>query len=574
MLIYLVVIVVPALVLLYLGLESVRRQSDSIRALHASNLRLSQDKLAGEVKRREAGFAEACLRETVSLSPTQFPKLRERYPIARNFFLIEDGTVRYPALRSLPPQMPAGLSPEFRKAEEAEIRDNNAEAALAGYRRAVELPAADTVTALALGRAARCLEKLKRHDEAAKTWRVLAERYGDFEDPSHRPYALVAGLELGKTDDIYRDLTRGRWALSADQVDYYLQRLKRPADMPQTRYLEQFQLARVLEDDFRHVGSLRPDETYTADLPPYRLYYRSLGANSLIGFSVDSDWVHNVMLPRIQTELGLTDTAPLSAQRGVLIYGGAIVLVLSVLALGVILLIRDVVRETRVNQLRAEFVSGVSHELRTPLTLIRLYGETLLESGNFAEEERRGFYRIITRESQRLTHLIEKVLTFSRIERGEKQYRLQQGDLATSVARTVEAYEQYLERRGFTVEVRLDAQLPPVRFDPDGVSQAVVNLLDNAVKYSGDSKYVGVRLSAGDGKVIFEVEDRGIGIPRSEQEKVFERFYRSSNAEAKGGYGLGLFMVRHIMEAHGGSVDLDSEQGRGSRFRLIFPVAA
>jgi two-component system phosphate regulon sensor histidine kinase PhoR len=113
-----------------------------------------------------------------------------------------------------------------------------------------------------------------------------------------------------------------------------------------------------------------------------------------------------------------------------------------------------------------------------------------------------------------------------------------------------------------------------VRFDSTALSQAVVNLLDNAVKYSGENRELAVRLDAENGCVTFEVEDHGLGIAPAEQERIFKRFYRVSNGSGKGGYGLGLFLVRHIMDAHGGRIEVDSEPGRGSRFRLMFPKVA
>lgn len=261
-----------------------------------------------------------------------------------------------------------------------------------------------------------------------------------------------------------------------------------------------------------------------------------------------------------------------STQRDMFIFTGSTVLTLCVLILGVFFLIRDVSREKRLSRLRSDFVSAVSHELKTPLTLIRLYGETLLHGGEFKPGERRSFYEIITRESERLTHLIERVLDFSRIDRGQKEYRLQEGDLLPAIARTVEVYGQHLVRRGFSVETELASVLPPLKFDPDAVSQAVLNLMDNAAKYGGESKFIGIRMWNEDNRVMFEVEDHGIGIPVEEHEKIFQQFYRSRSSRGKGGYGLGLFLVRHIMEAHGGRVELDSDPGRGSRFRLLFPV--
>jgi len=236
---------------------------------------------------------------------------------------------------------------------------------------------------------------------------------------------------------------------------------------------------------------------------------------------------------------------------------------------------KDLLEMTRnleqANKLQADFVSGVSHELKTPLTLIRLYGETLLYGHGFSEDERQSYYQIITRESERLTQLIEKVLDFSRIDRGQKHYHLQEGDLGPVVTRTVEIYSQYLMRQGFSIQSELAAHLPIVEFDPDAVSEAVLNLMDNAAKYSGESKSINVRLRAKEGMVIFEVEDQGIGIPEGERKTIFQQFYRVRNGMGKGGYGLGLFLVKHIMDAHGGTIEVESEVGCGSRFRLIFP---
>lgn len=583
-LIYLLAIAVPALVLLYLGIQSVERQRRAMETLLVANRRLSEEKLAAELARRTALLAEACLRDqqTVSYAGAELEKLRRKHPIAHHFFLLEDGRVIYPPLRT-PPPVPFEelLSPRdarfaalFREAEKLELRLALPADAVSLYRQAFELPAPDALKALVLSRAARALKNAQQLAAAEQAWRTLAERYGDLSDLSHRPYALVAGLETNRLAGLYEDLVRGRWAVSAEQMDYFLERLSPHLPASDTRYLDLLRFGRSLEENFRHAGPLQPDQAYRYAFGSYQIFYRLAAQGRLIGFAVNRNWVEQQLVPQIRTDLGFTATPASEPRRELWIYAGSTALVVCLLLMGVFLLVRDVARETRLTQLRADFVSGVSHELKTPLTLIRLYGETLLEGQGFPEEERREFYQIITRESERLTHLIEKVLVFSRIERGEKQYRFQVGDLAPVVARTVEIYEHYLKRRGFTVEAQLAPQLPAVRFDPDAVCQAVVNLLDNAEKYSGDAKFVGVRLRAEDNEVIFEVEDRGVGIPRAEHEKIFQRFYRVPGNTGQGGYGLGLFLVRHIMEAHGGSVELASEPGRGSRFRLVFPVVA
>ncbi len=220
-------------------------------------------------------------------------------------------------------------------------------------------------------------------------------------------------------------------------------------------------------------------------------------------------------------------------------------------------------------------MNAISHDLKTPLTLVQLYGETLLYQDDLSEEDRKTYSRIIVRQSKRLTHLIEQVLDLSRIERAHKRYCFQEGDLAPVVAETVEDYVEHLHQQGFSVETKLTHQVPHVRFDRKAVSQAVMNLLDNARKYSSDRKSIAVRLWSEEDQVIFEVVDHGIGIPKELQKEVFQPFFRvySSNGHPmRRGHGLGLFLVRHIMHAHGGKIEVNSDGERGSRFRLVFPV--
>jgi two-component system phosphate regulon sensor histidine kinase PhoR len=205
---------------------------------------------------------------------------------------------------------------------------------------------------------------------------------------------------------------------------------------------------------------------------------------------------------------------------------------------------------------------------------VRLYSETLLRHRGFSEDDRLGFYRIIARESTRLGRLVDQVLTFSRVDRGAQVYHFEECDLTSVVSGVLEDYREYVEHAGFRLCCTMPEELPPVRIDGAAVSQAVLNLLDNAVKYSGQSREIAVRVAPADRTVAIEVEDHGIGIDPAEHTRIFDRFYRVANASGKGGYGLGLFLVRHIVEAHGGRAEVDSEPGRGSRFRLIIPTAA
>jgi signal transduction histidine kinase len=666
-LVYLIAIVGPTLVLLFLGLQSVQRQRQAISSLTESNLRLSGERLAGELERRVWQLAEACLRdgelaqlrlsdgeaetlETARQMRTLLARVAARHPIARHFFVLQDNAVRFPAL-SRPTAQPLNVylanqdqasgrrfAALFETAEQQELNQQRPDLALGGYRQSYALPVAAALKALALARVARCLQKTNQPSEAEQAYRELAQKYGDLSDPFHRPYGLTAGLELddlaraqgrpvvsdSSLADLYRELAQGRWELSAEQSDYFRarfeERLKAPqARLVETDFLSHLEMARALQEGFRHHGPLRAGQVYadafTRGQDNYQTYYTLLPAarepGALVGFAVNLPWVESQLLPQCRSELGMEESFGLglraasfkanaqetlaafktifpfwelrvtaargraqqfTARREMWVFTGATLLILAVLGLGVFLLLRDVSREIQLGRLRADFVSSVSHELKTPLTLIRLYGETLLYGESDTEEERRSYYQIITRESERLTQLIERVLDFSRIERGQKQYHLREGDLAEVIARTVEVYGQYLTRQGFTVETELATELPPVRFDPNAVAEAVLNLLDNAAKYSGATKWLGIQLRAEHDQAVFEVADHGSGIPAGEREKIFQQFYRGRQHKEQGGYGLGLFLAKHTMEAHGGRIELESESGRGSRFRLIFPA--
>jgi signal transduction histidine kinase len=533
LLIYVATIVLPAGVLLWLGIQSFVRQRHALASLTA-------EKVAATIESRVRDAAQLVF-------------AGKQHPIAQYFFTIEHGEIVKPALHS-PPPVPA--PPEFGDAEREELGLNRPETALGLYQ---ELARTPRLRPLALSRAARCLAKLGRADEARAVWRDIAAKYPDERDLAQRPFGIVAAIEAGNTAGLLEKINRGRWNLPADEAEYF-------ASVLDGRLDPSFQFARALAEHFRVEETVRGGEVYSYAFGPYRIFYRSEPGNRINGFSANQGWLNGVLYPQVQRELNV------GAPNGLALYGGAIALVLAILGAGMFLLVRDVSREARMNRVRADFVSSVSHELKTPITNIRLYAETLLARERLDEEERRESYRVIMRESERLTRLVNGVLTFARIERGERVYNFEEGDPAPVIARTVEDFREYIERAGFRLESSIPKAAAQVRFDPGAVSQAVVNLLENAVKYSGDSRKIAVRVFATDTAVVVEVEDHGIGIPEVEQSRIFERFYRVSNGRGKGGSGLGLHLVRHVMEAHGGKAELESEPGRGSRFRLILPV--
>jgi signal transduction histidine kinase len=216
----------------------------------------------------------------------------------------------------------------------------------------------------------------------------------------------------------------------------------------------------------------------------------------------------------------------------------------------------------------------VSHELRTPLALIRLYAETLELGRLTAKEKYHEYFRIIREESERLTALINNILDFSRIEAGRKEYEFKETDLAELVRSTLDSYRFQIEQNGFAFEEKISSDIPPVFVDREAIARSLLNLVNNALKYSKDQKYIGVSLYRSNGSVKLEVKDRGIGIPKNEQEKIFEKFYRCGDPLVHNikGSGLGLSLVRHIARAHGGDVLVESAPEEGSKFTIALPL--
>ncbi len=241
---------------------------------------------------------------------------------------------------------------------------------------------------------------------------------------------------------------------------------------------------------------------------------------------------------------------------------------------GLALVWTNVRRELKLSRLKSDFVANVSHELKTPLALIRLFAETLELGRVSTEQKKTQYHRIINKESRRLTQLINNILDFSRIEAGRKEYRLVRSDLAAVVRDVVDAYRFPIEQQGFALDLEVAEDLPEMAIDPEAISQALINLLNNAIKYSTEEKSIRVSVRPEGDRVLVSVADRGIGIPKAEHKRIFEKFYRveSSLVHTTKGSGLGLALVQHIAEAHGGRVELTSVPGEGSTFTLSLPV--
>ncbi len=230
-------------------------------------------------------------------------------------------------------------------------------------------------------------------------------------------------------------------------------------------------------------------------------------------------------------------------------------------------------RQMRLTRLKNDLIATVSHELKTPLASMRMLVDTLLEGRYRDDKQVHEYLQLIARENVRLSRLIDNFLTFSRMERNKKSFDFREVQVQDIVSGAVEAVQDRFAAPGCRLEVHVESGLPAVVGDRDGLTTVLLNLLDNAYKYTGDDKHVRVRGCAEDGQVVLEVADNGIGIPRRAMRRIFERFYQvdQSLSRKAGGCGLGLSIVQFIVTAHGGVVSVTSEPGKGSKFAVRLP---
>ena len=249
-------------------------------------------------------------------------------------------------------------------------------------------------------------------------------------------------------------------------------------------------------------------------------------------------------------------------------------LALTLMAIGAFLAVRGLNQEAETMKLRGALIANVSHELRTPLSMIRLGAETLKRASKLTPKDRADIEEQILREVLHLSHLVENVLDVARMQnqaaRALAFTPVHPRDLISTL---VTSYESWIRSKGFTVTVEIDDRVEPQMWDRDSVSRAVLNLIDNAIKYSADDKRIDVCVRQTEQDVIIEVRDRGIGIDARDLGRIFDPYYRAkfSDTQTRRGAGLGLTLVQQIAASHGGRVEVDSEPGQGSTFRLLFP---
>jgi two-component system phosphate regulon sensor histidine kinase PhoR len=273
------------------------------------------------------------------------------------------------------------------------------------------------------------------------------------------------------------------------------------------------------------------------------------------------------------TQADISDEKAIQRKRLVdsILIGGAMTVILA----GLAFLGFAIRRERRLNELKSEFISNVSHELKTPLSIISMFGEMLAEGRTKTPEQAIEYAEIIWRESVRLGRLIDNVLDFAKMERGMGVYEFAESDLGDVVARAIELSGRRVQTANMQLSEDIEPDLPPVLLDANAFTLAVLNLIDNAIKYAPDGKKIEVSLKREGDNVVLAVRDWGPGIEPEEHERIFERFYRAKSVRLKPirGSGIGLALVQHIARAHHGEATVISEPGKGSTFRISLPIS-
>jgi signal transduction histidine kinase len=528
----------------------------------------------------------------------------------------------------------APVPPLLEAAEQVEMREPDPLRAIALYRQAIaKLPSG--ARAQGLLRLARTLRKAGREPEAIAIYRSLvtsSERMGALPADlaaRHELCALVT-IKQSASDDcgalgLYRDLVEGRWRLPKSRYLFYSESVRRMlnASTPSSAAsqwvaLEQKKLAlaeaaaSTLQQpgagDMDTVGpvlvirmraapgvalllsrtwlatSRWPETFRTAAAGGFAVVVQEPGGDTWYDASAGTgtgsatairqpDMAGAVWRLRVTPLDPATLMADVRRWRSLTLV--MLVLLVALLAFGTYLTTRVVRREMEVARLQSDFVSTVSHEFRSPLTGIRQLGEMLLR-GRVPDEGRRlEYYERITRESDRLSRLVENLLDVAQIDAGRKQYRFEPLDTGAWLRRVVDEARTSPAHRQTKIETRIPDALPPLTGDREALSSAVHNLLDNAVKYSPGADAVWCEAEASDGQVTIRVRDRGVGMGDDDRRHLFERFRRGRGpiTEQVKGTGLGLSLVDHIVRAHGARIECDSRLGEGTTFSIHFPAS-
>jgi signal transduction histidine kinase/tetratricopeptide (TPR) repeat protein len=257
---------------------------------------------------------------------------------------------------------------------------------------------------------------------------------------------------------------------------------------------------------------------------------------------------------------------------GIFIY--IFIVIVIILGFGLFFTLKAVRDELNLSKMKSYFMSTVSHEFKSPLTSIRQMSEMLVQGRVPSTERQDKYHTIILQQSERLSHLIDNILDFSKMEEGRKLFHFEKTDITPVVENSVRSFKEQTALQGFNISLSVPEPVPEIVFDREALEQVLYNLLDNACKYSGDSRDIEVQLLTKWKNIIITVQDHGIGIRKEDLDKIFSRFYRAGEelTQTVKGSGIGLTIVKQIVEAHNGVIDVESEVGKGSMFTVRIPM--
>jgi signal transduction histidine kinase len=511
---------------------------------------------------------------------------------------------------------PISPPPLIVQAESLEVRDKKYDEAIAIYRRLLE--SSGTARTAVLHGLARNLKKAGHVEEAGHAFRMLGK-----EPPvllGSLPSDLVALYEIATLEDgaarsrdalqLYQGIVEGRWRLTKDSYAFYSRQAREwLSDVEAARDLikeEQKKLALSLAaEQFIDAPRSFASDGGTSFLAfwhrePFTaiLFEDSVVRSSLLAVSNNTDFDFSLLSPEgspmatpsateheplatytlqdvalpLRVRVWLKDPAAMYAtiNRQQNLYIAMLGVVVALLGFGGYLTVRTVKSELAVAQMKSDFVSTVSHEFRSPLAGINQLGEMLRDGRVHDDVRRQEYYEMIVGETQRLRRLVENVLDFARMEDGRKQYRFEPVEPAEWLRDVADDFRTQLAGAGFAVQTEIPDRLPSIVADRETLATAVHNLLDNAVKYSGESNVVELRANADAQGLSISVQDQGVGIREEDQPHIFEKFFRGGGDVTRQvkGVGLGLNLVQHIVAAHGGSVSFDSKEGKGTTFTI------
>lgn len=282
------------------------------------------------------------------------------------------------------------------------------------------------------------------------------------------------------------------------------------------------------------------------------------------------------LLPHYSLGINLLDYPAFSNinNRSIRLYYSLFAAIIGVILLGIVFIIRDLSRERQFTQLRTSFIANASHEIKTPIATIRVLAGNLSEGFIVRQERQKHYFRLITREAERLSYLTENILDFSSLEAHGKVYSKEMLNLHDLLQKILARFCLMHQQGDLDIQHNIPSGLPDILASPRGIEQVVLNLLDNAAKYSGPQKSICLSLEQDAGQAVISVSDEGLGIAQSEQIKIFDKFYRVEHNGQNNipGSGIGLSLVKEIARMHHGRIELKSEPGKGSTFSLIIPV--